>query len=673
MPRLTLGAALAAIAIASGLAGAAAAPGAEPPACAAGISRETAARLFATLNRRPAEADCAFEGVGTARTALEARWSRAGAALPPLRVVPRACAPAGARLAGDFAVEVPAEIAAQCPSVAPALAAFLDQLRTETPAGRFGSTGDPLFRGAQALFAAIALLCLGLLLRGLARWRTLDPGIVAIGLSTFAAALALRAALPFTLGNWYSEVLPAAGPPPWMRFGPGSFALQSLLRDAGLWSPGALTASQLLLGAAALPLLLGVLRELQVGIAAAAATLVLLIFAPFHARLSASASEHVLAATLCLALLLAWLRAVRTGDRPWLVLALLLFPAVCATRVDMAAQAAAVLPWPLLRDRGERARGLHGWPLAWRVAVMGMAAAATLVIAYRGIVVASHHPTPDWSGHRFALRYALPQFWILATTDPGWISLPAVLLAVPGALAMAARRPLLLARVAGTVLFAFVALGRTFLHDELLGARYFLFVIPVFLIASGCGFEALLAPLPRRVRALAAAAGLAGLAAWTGYAARPAYAARYAFQDEYRFARRALALLPAGCTVYQIALRAGALPHDVDCCLDLARSPLALDFPALRFEDLPDDPGAAAAGSGCAAYYEGIACEIGGGGDPAEREFAGRVAAYFQPRCAAMRRLGRLEPLAQIAVSPRSSGRFFEPLAPRATLYRWRR
>jgi hypothetical protein len=638
--------------------------------CGDGISQQTTQRLFTVLNQPPDETDCRFEGVQTERSALSARWSYRGALLPPLRVVARQCAPDPGPGSEPFVLEVPDEIGARCPSVLPRIDAFVAQVSAETPVGRRGSLDDPLYRGARWLFVVLGGVLAALLLRGASRWRFLDASWTALGLAAFSLAVAVRAALPFSLGNWYAEVLPASGAPPPMRFGPGLYAFQSLLRDAGLWNSDALVVSQLVIGAAAVPLLLGVMRELRLGIDAAAAALLLLALAPFHARLSATSSEHVLASTLCLALLLCWLRAPR--DALSFAAALLLFPAVCATRADSAVQALLVLPWPLLVDRIERAP--DRWPeRRWQCATMAAVALVSVAATYQLIVVPSQHPRPDWAGHLFALRWMLPQFWLLATTDPRWFSLPAVLLATVGLVPMALRRPLLWLRLAATVLVAFIAAGRTFMHDELLGARYFLFTIPIFLIAAGYGFEFLTRLAPSRLRRAAAATGIAGLALWTGMAARSAYAARYAFEDEYRFARQALTQLPAGCTVYQVAVRDDALPRDLDCCLDLPRSPLALDYPALRFRVLPADVAAAvpAAGS-CAAYFEGVACAITPGPPQAlGHALASRAAEHFGERCARVHNHGRLVLLAETATSARTTEDLFFGRPPRARLYRW--
>jgi len=295
-----------------------------------------------------------------------------------------------------------------------------------------------------------------------------------------------------------------------------------------------------------------------------------------------------------------------------------------------------------------------------------------VVVAYRFIVVPSHHPLPDLEGQILALRYSVGQFWLLATQEPGWMSLSAVLLAIVGAAAMAVRRPLLLARVIGTLLVTFGVAGRIFLPDELLGARYFLFTIPVFLIASGYGFETLLAPVPERFRRVAAVVGLVLLGTWSGLAARSAYGVRYAFQDEYAFLRDALAQLPDQCAVYQVGMRPAELSRDLDCCLDVRRSPLVLDFPSLQFRELPDDAASVFEPPGCAAYYESIACEITDDpNDPAVHDRADRAADYFHQRCAQARGWGRLEPVAETTTSPLATVNFFHGRRPHAGLYRW--
>ena len=664
--------ALAAALTASVLAGTARVRAEETADCQFGIAPDTARRLFDILNQPPAEPDCRFEGLGTQQTSLEARWTRHGAPLPPLSAAPAACAPEVVQRAGNFAVDVPPQLEQGCPSIAPWIAAFLAQLAAEQPRGARGSERDPLFRAARALFVTILALALVILVRGVRRWRRANWAWLAVGVVGFVAAAGVRAALPFSLGNWYAEVLPAAGPPPWMRFGPGYFAAQSLLRDLGLWGPRGLVVSQIGFGALAVPLLLGVLRELRVGLPAATATTVLFVLTPFHTRLSATPSEHVLASTLCIGLLLCWLVAARTGDLPWLLLAALLFAAVCVTRADMAAPASAVLLWPLLRDRVERAQGLRGPALWWRAALLGTATAVVLALTYRFIALPSHHPLPEPEGHAMAARLFLWQFWLLATTDPRWMAFPAALLAIVGVGAMAVRRPLLLVRVAVTLLVSFVVLGRVLTTDGLLGARYFLFAIAIFLIAPGQGFAALLGWVPGRWRVAATVAGLVGLGIWSSLDTRSAYAVRYAFEDEHSFLRGALAILPAGCTVYQVPLRSVAFPRDLDCCLDAGRSPLGLEFPHLQFRTVPEPAGAVFDGSGCIAYYESIACRIADDPlAPAVHERAERAADDLHRRCREIRTTGQLDPLAETTTSPLATVDFFRGTRPHAGLYRW--
>ncbi|MBI3783599.1 MAG: hypothetical protein HY270_09370 [Deltaproteobacteria bacterium] len=639
--------------------------------CRKAISQETTQRLFAVLNHPPSEPQCKFEGLSTNLGRMEARWSHAGVMLPAINVVARECAPPLSESVGAFGVVTPPEIVRQCPSVGRQIERFKEELATEVAAGAIGNLDDPLFRTARLLFMAIILVSLGLALRGGMDLANRDRRWVVVGAVSFAAALGLRAALPFSIGNWYSEVLPVSGPPPWPRFGPGLYAFQSLLRDADLWTPAALAVSQLVLGSLALPLLLGVLWELRVGLEAASLTLLLLVCAPFHARLSATTSEHVLASTLCLGLLLSWLRAMRAGGATWWLLTCLLFPAVCLTRVDMAVQALLVLVWPFLLDKIERQQRPPPRAIWLRLAALALVVVATLWIVYRYVALPSHHPMPG-EGRLLVLRQLLPQYWQLATGEPAWMSLPAVLLAVLGAIVMLVRRPILLMRVAGTVVIAFVALARGFLPDELLGARYFLLTIAIFLIASGQGFEALLDIVPRRYRPGFAVAAMVVIGVWSAAAGRTAYAVRYAFQDEYTFLRQALAKLPDGCTVYAVPIRDEAFPVDLDCCLDMRRSPLVLDFPKLHFDELPQDPASIFAAASCVAYYESVSCSIVD--DPQDRSVHGRAekaVPFFQQRCAEAHQNGRLRLVAETTTSPRAVVDFFHGRPPAARLYRW--
>jgi hypothetical protein len=95
-----------------------------------------------------------------------------------------------------------------------------------------------------------------------------------------------------------------------------------------------------------------------------------------------------------------------------------------------------------------------------------------------------------------------------------------------------------------------------------------------------------------------------------------------------------------------------------------------LEFPGLRFRDLPDDSTAVFTESGCIAFYEGIACEIAPHDRPG-RELAKTAAAYFQKRCGDARALGRLTPIAETETSPRTTENFFADMRPHARLYRW--
>jgi hypothetical protein len=296
-------------------------------------------------------------------------------------------------------------------------------------------------------------------------------------------------------------------------------------------------------------------------------------------------------------------------------------------------------------------------------------AAMAVFVGLAGVVaVRSHHPGPELPDVLAAAERAFSQFRDLASRPPGWFSPSALLLAILGGFRMAFRRPALLAFVAGTMFLGFTITGRLIAGDDLLSARYFLGLVAVAIIAAGFGFEGVAALVPDRFRAASASVALAIVGAWTFVSARPAYAVRYAFQDEYDFARAALAKLPPDCVVYEVPVRSDELPHDVDCCLDVPRSPLALAFPSLQLRELPRSLAAVSNASSCVAYYESIGCSMRDdvpGGRPVRE-----ATAYFRRRCAEVRRRGRLEPIARTTVSSLATAGCFAT-RPHAALYRW--
>ena len=583
-------------------------------------------------------------------------------------MIPAECAPAGSHATGPFFVDIPKELAAACPSVVP----LLDQLKSELPheaaIHESGTKERSYFPVIAAFYGFLVLLIGATFLRSWRQgWR---PSVsTAVGIIAFAAALTLRGALPFSLGNWYAEVLPADGPMPGMRFGPGFFAWHTVLRAILPWNETTFVVSQVVLGALAIPLLQAVMRELQLDTTAILASLVLLIFAPFHARLSATASEHVFGSTLCLGMLFAWLRACRTGDWVWGLLATALLPAAVMTRIDLAPQACALVLWPFLADKAERQKWAAGHRRWIMLAGLLVVVAITGVLAYHYIVIPSKHPRPEWDNQLSALRRFMLEFSVLATTSPRWISMSSFLLAAVGAVAMAWMRPLLLVRLLVTFAVAFGSLGRTMLSDRLVGTRYFMLVIPLFLIASGVGFQFLIERVPLARRSWAMALGLAGLAIWTGWTARPAYQTRYAFQDEYAFLRDALAKLPEDCTVYQLPVRTGELANDLDCCLETRWSPLTLKYPHIQLKEVPENPASALADKTCVAYYESVVCDLKD--TPQGRNRAPNAVTFFQGRCAEVRRTGHLQAVAETTVSPLATVNFFDGQPPHVGLYRW--
>ena len=253
-------------------------------------------------------------------------------------------------------------------------------------------------------------------------------------------------------------------PPPGRRRGCGSdpapLRSNRCCATPGIWSPRALVLSQLLIGAAA---------------AAAAARRAARArrrarqrrprrsccsssrrFTPVCRRPRASMSWPRRSAWACCCAGCAP-RAPATGRGS--ALAVLLFPAVCATRVDMTVQASLVLLWPLLRDRVERhSAACMAGRCGWRARLLGAGRrgdAGGGVPLHRTARRTTRCRNGRDSSSCCALSSRNSGCW-RPVIRHGFRCRPCCW-PWSASLAMAVRRPLLLARVAGTLLVAFVA------------------------------------------------------------------------------------------------------------------------------------------------------------------------------------------------------------------------
>jgi hypothetical protein len=585
--------------------------------CAEPVTPDMAQTIFERLRTLPAGEGCALDTVDTERTSLRVQWRQGEHGLPPATLTFGACG--GSR---GWQIEAPPELVRACPTTLRGLAAAIEPVKAHDSAAAHRRW---LHDGAALFFAGVLALVLVwsaafLLRRG---WRR-DPRWLGLVLAAFALALAVRALVEPTMLTWYSDTLPPLGVATWERFGPGGYLYQELLRALLPWNDSTLFRANGALGALAVPLFVLVLRERRVPLVVAAACAVLFAFAPLHVRVSTSPREHVLASTATILLLFAWLRGHRLRDRLALAVALALIPVVALVRPDSWVQLVAVPLWTLLRDSEER----DGSP-RWLAALFWAIWAAVGVFVYIAVVVPSHHPRPQPLAQVSALEGTLPQYVYLAVRSPWWWSPVALIFALPGAVVIARRRPRLLAGIGIFLFCAFGLTGRTMEHDQLTGAHYFLTTIPMMLVLPAYG----LLWLRERVR-IPAWSALALLAIATLLPALPAYRYRYTFQDEYRFLRRALATLPDGCSVVQLPVRHLRFDRDPDCCLDVARSPLTLAYPRLRFVTLDsDDPDVPSQPDpGCTAFYRGAACSLK---DTVEgRAHHAAAARYFAEQCA---------------------------------------
>jgi hypothetical protein len=669
--------------------------------CALGITPAIAGQLQACLGSGETRDGCKLDDLQTLKWQMRVLWRKGNQVLGPIVIEPRGCSRDPLAVGTDYAIRRGSEdrdVARSCPDAYGLLreAVERDQLDPPVPVAPDrpgGPVTESSVKVGLSVFAAAFALFVVFTLRPLLRGRMqVDAPWVMLLFGGFGLALVARLLVQPDLANWYTEVLRQGEPLRPARFGPGPFIFQAALRAVLPWRDTTLSGANEVLGALSIPIFLAVLRECEVDLRTALYVAVLFALAPFHVRASASPSEHILSSTMTLLLLFSWLRAFRTGDMLATALSLLLLPAIVLTRADAWMQLSAVPFWAVLAARhqasGEAPRGhRQAWVLGGAYGVTWL---ATGFIAYYLVVLPSRHPGPELAAVLYALRSFLRQFWDAGFTDPYWLSPAAVVLAVPGLVWMLLRRTGLLLAVLLTLLAILVPLGRNLQFDGLLGVRYLLVAIPVFLVVPAFGLTAfvtlLLDAWPGRIvgrsggatgapgRAARAGIDLAAvlvLVAATVVPALPAYGYRYTFQDEYRFLRAQLGKLPHGCEVYQLPIRTEGLEVDLDCCLDVPRSPLPIVFPQLRFRVLedPNEPAPADPAVSCRVYYETAACSLQQTAEVVSR----RPMSYeiFRRRCAAVRATG-LMPITRVEVSAQASHDLFGGVAPRVGLFHWK-
>ena len=138
--------------------------------------------------------------------------------------------------------------------------------------------------------------------------------------------------------------------------------------------------------------------------------------------------------------------------------------------------------------------------------------------------------------------------------------------------------------------------------------------------------------------------------------------------------RQALTALPTDARVLHLPVRGDDRIHnDLDCCLDLPKSPLVLTFPLLHFEPIPirpDRPRLPAAVDDRTYYYEGAPCRLAA--TPASESRNPGLSRMLSELCAALARDPRLELVASALVPSNDFWPFLEPGDVPLRLYRIR-
>jgi hypothetical protein len=367
-------------------------------------------------------------------------------------------------------------------------------------------------------------------------------------------------------------------------------------------------------GALAVPLTMWLVRRFSGSVGAGAMAGLVVALEPIPVRLSASSSEHVIAASCAVAAWAWWQLGASDARLTPRLLAVLWAWLAVLTRADCLPQ---LLLLPVFTVVGQPLREGTPWlPIRRRLADAAsfvVALAAIGLHAWVSIVVPSNHPRPDPEGIVRTARVILTQFWVIASEPPHWLTWPCLSIAAMGCIALVLlRRPRLLGAVGLACVLIFVPLGRNLSHDGLTGARYFVLLMPVLGLLAAALAELVSVWFPPMQRRTTASAALLGFGALELSAAQSGWRHEYTFQAEYRFlgsALRSYRTALDACTLWFVRPRQPTGELDLDCCLWPAASPLTLLAPRVRFRPIPADHEPADA-DGCHLYYEGSVCSL---------------------------------------------------------------
>lgn len=580
---------------------------------------------------RTVDDGCRLERIDTAAANTVIEWSHAGRTHTAL-IAPRGCLREPNLRGSDIDAHIPDSLTA-CPGAHAALAAFLAAAHRLAPVvagdGQHSeetTLADPR-RVATVAWLAALLLALSLALRRLRSPRSPDDrSWSALAAALFVLGLIARFAVEPAPANWYGAFLPLDG---WgdLRFGSAAAVLQAAVRAVLPWTADAAFTLVRITGSLAVPLIIFLVRRLGGSLLAAAFAGVIVALAPIPVRLSASSSEHVLAATLALAAWVTWLRTAEDPTRLPRLLAVTLAALAALTRIDSLPQLALIPLWTTLFIRPSHTSALPRRRRRLDAAFFYGALAVVALHGYLDIVVPSHHPGPELHGVLQASKRLLSQLWIAASTPPHWLTFPTLALVLLGLAAAVARREwrLLLTCLASLAL-VFIPLGRNLVHDGLTGARYFILLTPLLALSV----VPLLAWLTARWPARRLALLLPPFVALELWSARPGWRHETTFQAEHRLLGTALADPHyEDCTLWFVRPRQPTGEPDLDCCLDPEQSPLPLQYPHIRFAPVATDRPLDDA-TGCHLYYRGAICSL----DPALAPAAPRAAARILAACA---------------------------------------